>query len=825
MDAAFLGPSTITSPSGLQRVATHLRQATLTDPTNPLTLETLVDYSTISGHTSTATFDAATRTQTVRSPEGRTYTIILDAHEHVVQEQIAGLAPIAFTYDAQGRVMTRTQGSRVWTFTYGTDGFLASTTDPLLRTTFFDRDTVGRITTVHEPGFRDTSFSYDGNSNRTVVTPPGRTAHTFAYDEVNEETRYQPPTDGLTQSGTVQTFNLDRNITNVALPDGRALQVAYDPAGRVSSVTQSEGTTTYAYDPITGAVSSITSADGVTTSYVRDGALTTRTTLSGPIASRLDWTYDQSFRVASVAVQGTPAIAYVYDRDDLAVQVGDLAISYRPDNRLPSATTLGIVSDERTYDPFGAVAAYVATAGSSTLFAETFSYDSGGRIARKIESVQGTAHTTDYGYDAAGRLASVTIDGAAAESFTYDANGNRLTHATATGATIATYDAQDRLITAGGNFYTYNATGQLTSRTATATGQMSSFDYDVSGDLRRVVLPTGRTIEYVVDGLGRRVARRVNGVFDRGFVWSGGRLVAELDENQVPVARFVYGSSRVPDYMIAGGQSYRLVTDQVGSVRLVVDASTGAIAQRLDYDGFGAATLDSSPGFQPFGFAGGLYDVDTGLVRFGARDYDALVGRWNSKDPLRFQGGGTNLYTYVEDDPGNRTDPTGRIAFVPLLAAAIIAAGIDIFFQVRESGGDYGAIDPGRVAEAALLGAVALAALEFAAPLLGLAGPAGAAQKSCTEGGGPSGLGDLTVSEAQAIQDVVNKAGRPLEVVGSAARAARGPASDIDYVAPPGSLPYFEGLESKLPGIDPSHGIIPGVANPNIGPSIRFVPQ
>ena len=71
------------------------------------------------------------------------------------------------------------------------------------------------------------------------------------------------------------------------------------------------------------------------------------------------------------------------------------------------------------------------------------------------------------------------------------------------------------------------------------------------------------------------------------------------------------------------------------------------------------AGVDSNPGFQPFGFAGGLYDPDTKLVRFGARDYDASIGRWVSKDPIRFGGGQANIYAYVNDDPVNRADRTG----------------------------------------------------------------------------------------------------------------------------------------------------------------------
>src|SRR4029077_6178015 len=92
----------------------------------------------------------------------------------------------------------------------------------------------------------------------------------------------------------------------------------------------------------------------------------------------------------------------------------------------------------------------------------------------------------------------------------------------------------------------------------------------------------------------------------------------------------------------------------------VVDAATGEVAQRIDYGPFGEVIADTAPGFQPFGFAGGLYDPDTGLVRFGARDYDAQIGRWLAKDPIGFGGGQSNLYGYVANDPVNLVDPDGR---------------------------------------------------------------------------------------------------------------------------------------------------------------------
>ncbi len=115
----------------------------------------------------------------------------------------------------------------------------------------------------------------------------------------------------------------------------------------------------------------------------------------------------------------------------------------------------------------------------------------------------------------------------------------------------------------------------------------------------------------------------------------------------------------MPDYFERDGEIYRLITDHLGSVRLVVNATTGDVVQRMDYDEFGQVLFDSNPGFQPFGFAGGLYDGDTGLVRFGARDYDPYPGRWTAKDPILFEGGDTNLYGYVLNDPINLVDPEG----------------------------------------------------------------------------------------------------------------------------------------------------------------------
>jgi RHS repeat-associated protein len=147
----------------------------------------------------------------------------------------------------------------------------------------------------------------------------------------------------------------------------------------------------------------------------------------------------------------------------------------------------------------------------------------------------------------------------------------------------------------------------------------------------------------------------------QGFLYQDQlKPIAELDGAGNVVARFVYGSkANAPDYMTKGGVTYRIISDHLGSIRLVIDTATGTITQRMDYDEFGTVVLDTNPGFQPFGFAGGLYDVDTGLVRFGVRDYDPETGRWTAKDPIGFDGNDTNLYGYVLNDPINFIDPLG----------------------------------------------------------------------------------------------------------------------------------------------------------------------
>ena len=171
-------------------------------------------------------------------------------------------------------------------------------------------------------------------------------------------------------------------------------------------------------------------------------------------------------------------------------------------------------------------------------------------------------------------------------------------------------------------------------------------------------------MSYVHDAHGRRIGRVVDGVLERGWLYKDGiNPIAQLDAAGNVEWTFVYATrAHVPDYMVhaTDGRVLRFIVDHLGSVRLLVDVATGAIVERMDYDEYGRVEGASGAwSVQPFGYAGGLYDPDTGLVRFGARDYDPETGRWTAKDPIGFGGGDTNLYAYAGGDPINFIDPTG----------------------------------------------------------------------------------------------------------------------------------------------------------------------
>lgn len=162
----------------------------------------------------------------------------------------------------------------------------------------------------------------------------------------------------------------------------------------------------------------------------------------------------------------------------------------------------------------------------------------------------------------------------------------------------------------------------------------------------------------------------------------GLRPLAEVDEQGAVQWVYVWGTQgNLPDLARGPhGELYRLLGDERGSLRLVVDTRDGRVVLDRDYNLLGQVTAVSGPTDSiaralPFGYEGGFTDEVTGLVRFGARWYDPRVGRWLSRDPLGFGGGDQNQYAFVHGDPVNRTDFNGMLDGRGLPSPAELLAG------------------------------------------------------------------------------------------------------------------------------------------------------
>jgi RHS repeat-associated protein len=649
----------VQTPGGLNRQTTESRTV-LTSPANVLALVSKTDVRTINGRSFTTTYDGPTRTVTNTSATGRQTTLIIDTLGRTTRRTVAGLLPVDFAYDSRGRLATTQQGigadQRISTYAYNPDGYLQTLTDPLGRAVGFSYDAAGRATTQTLPDTREIQLGYDANGNPTLVTPPGQPAHVFEYTPVNLLSRYVPPDVGAGTNATEYAYNADRQLTSISRPDGRTVQFTYDAAGRLGTTTIQRGTYTYAYHPVTGQLTSITAPDGGTISYAYDGDLLLSTTWSGAVNGTVSRTYDDDFRVESISVNGAGPITYTYDADGLVIGAGALSITRNPQSGLVTGTTVGNVTDSMIYNQFGELIEYVARYAGADIYRYQLTRDQLGRITQKVETIEGATDTYDYEYDLAGRLNQVARNGSVVSAYSYDSNGNRLAGPGA--STLATYDDQDRLLQYGSATYTYTAAGELVTRTD--AGQTATYTYDELGNLLTVSGPSAN-VDYLIDAANRRTGKKLNGSLTQAFLWQDDlRPAAELDAAGAVVSRFVYAEHvNVPEYMVKGDATYRFITDHLGTPRIVVDASTGTIVQTLAVNEFGEVQADSHPRFQPFGFAGGFFDPEVGLTRFGSRDYDAEVGRWTSKDLIMFAGGDTNLYAYVGNDPISRSDQLG----------------------------------------------------------------------------------------------------------------------------------------------------------------------
>ena len=678
MQAPVETRSLLTIPGAVSLLTQSERFVQLGDPSDPFSVERVVDVTLVNGQQYVADTNVLAGTFTSTSPEGRALTISQDPLGRMLSLDIAGFDTVRRTFDARGRLATISQGTgvneRLTRFEYQADGpEIRSITDAELGVlTFDDFDPAGRPGIVRLENGEELGLGYDAAGRLATISPPGQPAHAFTYNANGDPVRYDPPLVDQTAAPLTMVYDDDRLLEQILFPDGTSIDPTYDPAnGRLTGMLAPDANVSVTYfpngSPAQGEIASVDFNGDVRIDYTYAGSLRTSSTWSGEVNGSVERTFGDNLRLASDSVNGASTVVYSYDADDLLMQVGALTLRRDQEPGAPlngqlTGTALGFVTTARQSNTFGEISSLLASFDDGTASADLYSFDllrdGNGRITQKTETVLGATTVFTYAYGPRGDLRNVFINGVPTRSYDYDGNGNRLAF-TSGGALDVEYDERDRLTRFGNTTYDYDANGTLETRTIGASS--TTYDYDNYGNLRGVTQPDGTQIDYLIDGENRRVGKRVGGTLQRQWLYRDGiGIVAELDAAGQVVSRFVYGTlPNVPDYMMRGGETYRIVYDQIGSPRLVVNAATGAVAQRIDYDEFGQVLLDTNPGFQPFGFAGGLYDPDTGLTRFGARDYDPAIGRWTARDPALFTALDGNLYVYSDSDPINNVDLLG----------------------------------------------------------------------------------------------------------------------------------------------------------------------
>ena len=637
-------------------------------------------------------FDSSNKTIQTSSIMGRSSNQTINAQMQTLQLQASPeFLPVNFSYNTLGQLTEVTQGDRITKMFYDQHGFLSEIIDPENRNTKLINDAIGRTLKTITPDSEETKVDYDKNSNIVGITPPQRLLHRFVNNVLDLVASYTAP--GTSLSKTYQ-YDFDKRITKSISEESSNTDFIYGSAhltednNKLINLNTTSLSFEYGYHPASKLLEAVRSSDQITIAYNRAADLLLSKTYSERFPASVQYTYNPAGLLQTSEGINNQVINQSFDLDKALIQNGDLIIERSASSVLPKKKILGNFVESISYSTFGEISLREIKHSGNLIFSETYSRDKLGRITQKNILKNNVNTSQAFSYDLNGRLKTVSENGVLKNTYNYDAQGNRLS----SDNFAASYNSKDRLISYTKNAqtinYNYSEDDSLVQKNNITIGTQTTYRISQLNALQAVeiVSPSGtKNITYWIDGENKRSAKLVNGIVQRYFIYDKfARLIAELAPNFSVKSRFVYATQgHSPDYMIHNGQNYYFLKDQLGSILQVLNSS-GVVIQDISYDEFGIVLSDTNPGFQPFGFAGGHYDFETGLVRFGARDYDAEIGRWLVRDPIGFNGGDTNLFAYVNNDPVNFIDPEGKSPYLILLPTLVFEISFDITTAIIE---------------------------------------------------------------------------------------------------------------------------------------------
>ncbi len=672
MKAPIVVSRTVTLPSGLTRtILTSSAREPADGP--PFSFVTLSERAIVNGKPWNIVYSQAEQRATTTSPMGVVSSTTIDSTGRVTAVKAPGAVMLTIAYDRRGRPKTLTQANRTRDFRYDEDlGWLKEVTDSGGLSIKYQHDQAGRLTGLIRPGGTPEIYTYDGAGNANSIQVGDQSPSETSFDNVGLPTTHSEQ--GV--SHATFEFNLDRQMTKINNAGGSSVTFGYGSTGQLSEIASAGTQYRYGYDAV-GRLSTARSPDELNTQLTYDGALVTQISTADPALvgkeNATAWRFNDNFDIASVQV-GDTVVQTTYDDDGRPTSIGPVALRRSVETGQMVALAHRNLIEDFDYDSLGNVRSIEVKAASHSIFDREVLRDGAGRIASTRRSTASGTTETKYEYDSDGRLATVITNGSATEHYTYTQSGNRSTSTIRGRSTTQAYDSIGRLIKSGDTSYSYSGDGALES--TTNPSGTTKLEYDSQGNLKSLVGPDGNQITYDTDALGRRVNIKLNGVTKQTFTYGlGTRPLSMHDVDSQADTLFVYApDGTTPLYMHRGTKSYQFITDDVGSILMVVDVDSGTVVQEITYESFGIRTQDTNPGFQPLGFAGGIQDPLTGLIRFGRRDYDPMTGRWTAPDPIGVSGGSPNLYVYCSNNPVGCYDPTGEIVLVDDAAVIVVVA-------------------------------------------------------------------------------------------------------------------------------------------------------